>query len=50
MHHIRTLKDLNPKMNSIDKLMIKIKRKQIPLCRECHMVKHKTNEIKKNLR
>jgi hypothetical protein len=30
--------------------MIKIKRKQIPLCRECHMVKHKTNEIKKNLR
>jgi len=40
MHHIRALKDLNPKLKSIDKIMASIKRKQIPLCRECHMKLH----------
>lgn len=43
MHHIRELKDLEPKKDAIDKIMIKINRKQIPLCRKCHMEKHKTN-------
>lgn len=43
MHHIRALKDLKFKKDGIDKLMIKIKRKQIPLCRICHMEKHRTN-------
>lgn len=41
--HIRGLKDLEPKKDAIDKIMIKIQRKQIPLCRKCHMEKHKTN-------
>jgi len=45
MHHVRALKDLNPKINGIDKLMIKANRKQIPLCRVCHMEKHKTKKI-----
>lgn len=40
MHHIRKLKDLNPKMSEIDKLMAKRKRKQIPLCRKCHLEHH----------
>ena len=40
MHHIRALKDLNPKISGIDKLMIKARRKQIPLCRDCHMNYH----------
>lgn len=40
MHHIRKMKDLNPKANYIDKIMAKINRKQIPLCRKCHMEKH----------
>lgn len=51
MHHIRAMKDLKFKKDCFDKLMIKIKRKQIPLCRECHMKKHKSNStIKKSLR
>lgn len=40
MHHIRHMKDLNPKLGLVDKLMIRRKRKQIPLCRECHMNYH----------
>lgn len=41
MHHIRAMKDLKPNKSWIDKLMIKAKRKQIPLCRKCHMIKHR---------
>nr|QKQ12916.1 Cox3 [Sparassis crispa] len=41
MHHIRMMKDLNPKLNTIDKLMVKANRKQIPLCRSCHMKLHR---------
>lgn len=42
MHHVRFLKDLNPNLkNALDKLMASRKRKQIPLCRECHMEKHR---------
>ena len=37
MHHIRRLKDLNPKLNKVEALMAKKRRKQIPLCRACHM-------------
>ena len=40
MHHIRQLKDLNPNLDMIDKLMASRKRKQIPLCRACHVDKH----------
>lgn len=40
MHHIRMLKDLNPKLNMIDATMAKRRRKQIPLCRQCHMEYH----------
>jgi len=49
MHHVRVMKDLNPKkMESyIDKLMVKANRKQIPLCRSCHMAKHKGIELSK---
>jgi hypothetical protein len=42
MHHIRLLSDLNPKMSAIDKLMAKRRRKQIPLCRLCHLDHHKS--------
>ena len=41
MHHIRHMKDLNPKLNHIDKQMVRANRKQIPLCRECHMTHHR---------
>lgn len=41
MHHVRLLSDLNPKLSEIDKLMAKRRRKQIPLCRACHLDHHK---------
>lgn len=40
MHHIRKMKDLKPKKNSLDYLMAKANRKQVPLCRNCHMKYH----------
>lgn len=42
MHHVRMLKDLNPKISYVDKIMAAKRRKQIPLCRACHM-KHHSN-------
>jgi len=44
MHHIRMMKDLNPKANEIDKIMARKNRKQIPLCRKCHMSYHNTKQ------
>lgn len=41
MHHVRMMKDLNPKANKVDKIMALKNRKQIPLCRECHMEYHR---------
>jgi hypothetical protein len=41
MHHVRMLKDLKPKASKVDYMMAKANRKQIPLCRECHMKKHR---------
>jgi len=40
MHHIRHMKDINNKLSKVDKLMISANRKQIPLCRKCHMDHH----------
>lgn len=40
MHHVRMMKDLSPKTKYLDKLMAHANRKQIPLCRECHMKYH----------
>jgi group II intron reverse transcriptase/maturase len=40
MHHVRHMRDLKPRESEIDRLMIKANRKQIPLCRSCHMEKH----------
>jgi len=45
MHEIKHMKDLNPKLNYLHKLMARRQRKQIPLCRQCHMGYHK-GEIK----
>nr|YP_010391192.1 hypothetical protein NDA36_mgp37 [Fusarium vorosii]QID45199.1 Reverse transcriptase (RNA-dependent DNA polymerase) [Fusarium graminearum]UPX02618.1 hypothetical protein [Fusarium vorosii]DAC73639.1 TPA_asm: hypothetical protein [Fusarium graminearum] len=40
MHHIRAMKDLNPKLSYLDREMVRVNRKRIPLCRVCHMMKH----------
>nr|YP_010833255.1 hypothetical protein QLP03_mgp066 [Agaricus bitorquis]WFG54002.1 hypothetical protein [Agaricus bitorquis] len=41
MHHVRKLSDLNPKISEIDRIMVKARRKQVPLCRACHLEHHK---------
>lgn len=40
MHHIRMMKNLSPKTKSLDALMARANRKQMPLCRSCHMKYH----------
>jgi nicotine oxidoreductase len=44
LHHIRAMKDLNPKISYMDRMMVRINRKRIPLCRTCHMLKHRHKE------
>ena len=41
MHHVKHLKDLNPKVSEGEKLMMTIRRKQIPVCKKCQMKIHK---------
>lgn len=45
MHHIRAMKDLSPKTKGLDRLMARAKRKQIPLCRSCHMKYHRGENL-----
>jgi nicotine oxidoreductase len=45
MHHIRMMKNLNPKLSKVDQIMVKANRKQIPLCRSCHMKKHSNSSL-----
>lgn len=45
MHHIRKMSDANPKLSKVDNMMVKMNRKQIPLCRNCHMNKHRKHPI-----
>lgn len=45
MHHVRKLSDLNPKLSEVDRIMVAKRRKQIPLCRPCHMERHKQSTI-----
>lgn len=40
MHHVKHLKDLNPKLSLIDAMMASKRRKQIAVCRECHLRYH----------
>lgn len=41
MHHIKHIKTLNVKLNSFDKAVARVNRKQVPLCRACHLKVHK---------
>ena len=36
IYHVRKLKDLNPKLGGIDRIMATLKRKQVPVCSKCH--------------
>lgn len=48
MHHVRKLSDLNPKLSEIDRIMVKVRRKQVPLCRPCHMEHHRLSTEARN--
>lgn len=47
MHHIKMMKNLNPKLNKIDALMSKRNRKQTPLCRKSNLAYHHRGEKEK---
>jgi group II intron reverse transcriptase/maturase len=50
MHYVRMMKDLNPKAHIVDKIMARRNRKQIPLCRRCHVERHRQmNEIRRKI-
>lgn len=36
MHHLKHIRTINVKLNSFDKMLAKINRKQVPLCMRCH--------------
>lgn len=40
MHHLKHIKTLNLKLNSFDKMLATINRKQVPLCTSCHHKVH----------
>lgn len=43
MHHIKHIRTINPKLSSFDKMVAKLNRKQVPLCRNCHRNVHSGN-------
>lgn len=40
MHHLKHIKTINIKLNSFDKQLARINRKQVPLCKPCHILVH----------
>lgn len=50
MHHVRSIKTINVKLTPFDKMMAKINRKQVPLCRKCHLEVHQGKYHGKSLR
>jgi hypothetical protein len=45
MHHLKHLKGMNAKLDSFGKMMGRINRKQVPLCRPCHLRVHRGTHI-----
>ena len=41
MHHVKHLKNLNPKLSRHEAIMVSLKRKQIPVCKNCHNEIHR---------
>lgn len=50
MHHLKHIKTINTKLNTFDQMMAKINRKQVPLCRACHMEVHKGMYLGKSIK
>lgn len=40
MHHVRHIKSINLKLNSFDRQLAAVNRKQVPLCHSCHSKVH----------
>lgn len=40
MHHVKHIKSFNVKLSEFDKKLARINRKQVPLCRLCHLKVH----------
>lgn len=40
MHHVKHIKTINPKLSKFDQALARINRKQVPLCRKCHLQVH----------
>ena len=45
MHHIRAMKDIKNKKGTLEYIMAKRYRKQIPVCRNCHMSHHSGKQL-----
>jgi hypothetical protein len=41
MHHLKHIRTINIKLSTFDQNLAKMNRKQIPLCKECHIAVHK---------
>jgi len=41
VHHIKHIRTINLKLNEFDKMIARINRKQVPLCKTCHMEVHR---------
>jgi len=50
MHHVKHIKTINLKLSAFDQMMAKINRKQVPLCRNCHVEVHKGTYQGKSLK
>jgi len=50
MHHVKHIRTINLKLNTFDRMMAEINRKQVPLCRNCHMEVHRGKYSGKSLR
>jgi group II intron reverse transcriptase/maturase len=40
MHHVKHIKTISPKLSQFDQALARINRKQVPLCRRCHLQVH----------
>ncbi|WP_373690693.1 hypothetical protein [Endozoicomonas sp. ISHI1] len=40
MHHVRHIRKMGQEAKGFSKVMAQINRKQIPVCRDCHMKVH----------
>jgi group II intron reverse transcriptase/maturase len=40
MHHVKHIKTINPRLSPFDQALARINRKQVPLCRACHLKVH----------